>query len=118
ATRATALGPIVLAELLQNGLDALGEGARDLPDRQRSLRASFNWTYGQLPANARALLARLAVAADGGNAKSIEAVCGPGSLDALEVLVDFSLVQVSDGTDGRRFAMLGTTREYARELAG
>ncbi|HXS63770.1 MAG TPA: helix-turn-helix domain-containing protein [Streptosporangiaceae bacterium] len=118
AIRAAALGPIVLAERLEDSLDALGEGARDLPDRQRSLRASFNWTYGLLPAHARALLARMAVVSDGGNAKSIEAVCGPGGLDALEVLVDFNLVQVSDGTGGRRFAMLGTTCEYAREQAG
>jgi predicted ATPase/transcriptional regulator with XRE-family HTH domain len=122
ATRAAVLGPAVLAARLAVSLDALGEGARDLPDRQRSLRASFDWTYKLLPASASTLLARLAAVdgfPDGSSAESIEAACGSGCFDALELLVDHNLVQPVETAGDRRFRIFNTTSAYTRErLAG
>jgi predicted ATPase/transcriptional regulator with XRE-family HTH domain len=115
AARTSVLTPVSLAERLAAGLEVLGEGARDLPVRQRTLRAAMDWTYSLLPGPTRLLFARMAVFHGGCTEESIMAVCGPAALGALETLVEYSLVQTADDHGERRFWMLGTTLEYARE---
>jgi tetratricopeptide (TPR) repeat protein len=109
----------VLARL-GNRLGLLTGGARDLPDRQRTLRATLDWSYALLSDTERLLFARLAVFAGGWPLEAAEAVCDVGDdaevIEHMSALVDKSLVQqrASDRHEPR-FAMLETVREYALE---
>jgi hypothetical protein len=85
-------------------------GPRDAPQRQRTLRATIDWSYELLNGDERRLFSRLAVFAGGCTLPAAEAVCG-ADLDGLSALVDRSLVC----TDGSRYWLLQTIREYALE---
>ena len=90
-------------------------GDRDLPDRQRTLRAAIDWSYELLAPPERTLLARLSVFAGGWTLEAAEAVCD-ADLAALGSLVEKSLVQATDSPTGEpRFSMLETVRQYAFE---
>ena len=120
ASRLNLLTPSGLLARLTERLPLLTGGARDLPDRQRTLRGTTDWSHELLQPRERALFARLAVFAGGWTLESAEAVCGlHGELDVLEgssVLVDANLVRRLDDPDGSpRFTMLETIREYASE---
>ena len=109
AARIALFGPRALEARLANSL-ALPQGPRDLPARQRTLRATIDWSYGLLDSGERALFARLAVFAGGWTLTSAEAVCG-ASLDTVQSLVEKNLVRRVD----ERFVMLETIREYSLE---
>jgi tetratricopeptide (TPR) repeat protein len=99
---------------------ALEGAARDLPERQRTLRATIDWSHQLLDVEEARLFAHLSVFAGGWTRQAAERVCGEGLrvqvLDGLESLVEHSLVQrVTSGDDALRFDMLETIREYARE---
>ena len=113
AARVGILTPADLARHLGTSLDVLGEGPRDLPSRQRTLRAAIDWSHSLLPGPAQLLFARMAVFHGGSSADSLTAVGGPGVLSALEALVEHSLVLAVDADGGRRFDMLQTIHEYA-----
>src|SRR5439155_7034960 len=105
---------------LTERLSLLTTGARDVPQRQRTLRATIEWSHNLPRPGQRDLFARLSVFAGGWTLESAEAVCGPGLviavLDGLGALVDASLVRRMELADGElRFAMLETIREYATE---
>lgn len=108
-----------LGELLESVPDTLaltGEGGRDLPSRQRTLRATIDWSYQLLGEEERALFVRLAVFAGGFTEPDISAVCEAGH-QTLVGLVDASLVQERAGTDGvTPYFMLETVRDFALEL--
>jgi len=110
AARTRLLSPEALLERLDRRLDSLGEGARDLPARQRRLRATLDWSHELLSADEQAAFARLAVFVGGCSVESAEAVTG-AALETLEALVDSSLVFERGG----RLEMLATMREYAAE---
>ncbi len=95
---------------LEQRLPLLTGGARDLPERQRTLRATIEWSYDLLEPAEQTLLARVAVFAGTWGAGAAEAIC-EASLDELESLVEQSLLRFSAG----RFLMLETIREYALE---
>jgi predicted ATPase/DNA-binding SARP family transcriptional activator len=105
--------------LLDNRLALLVDGFRDLPPRQRTLRATLDWSYGLLSAGEQQLLARLAVFADGCTPQVAQEVCGveAAALAAgLQALVDKGLLQHRDGASGAPwYSMLETVHEYARE---
>lgn len=105
-------------ELLASGPGALGlagQGPRDLPPRQRTLRATIGWSHELLSGGEQALFARLAVFAGGFTGPSAAAVCGAGR-ETLAALVGASLVRERPGPGGApRWSMLETVREYARE---
>ena len=114
AARTRVLPPAAIAERLGRALDLLTEGARDLPERQRTLRATLDWSYRLLPEEEQALLARLSVWSGGATLDAAEAVLGVDPLAQLASLVDNSLVRrIAD--DPPRFALLETIREYAAE---
>ena len=115
AARTDLLRLAELARRLAVGLDALGEGPRDLPSRQRTLRATIEWSHSLLSEAARELFARLAVFSGGCTLDAVTAVCGPGILDPLAELIQHSLVTVTDLDDERRFAMLDTIQQFARD---
>ncbi len=112
AARLDLLSPAALCQRLDNGLDGLGKGGRELPPRQRGLRAVLEWTCGLLTCDERALLARLSVFAGGFTTELVEAAFGD-CLDELAALVDVSLVYRT--TTGRLIAR-PPVRRFACEL--
>ena len=110
AARVKVLSPAQIARRLEQRLPLLTSGARDLPQRQRTLRSAIEWSYDLLTPDERRLFARLAVFRGGWTVEAAEAVTDAG-LDAVESLVDKSLVRRGD----ERLSMLETIREYAVE---
>jgi tetratricopeptide (TPR) repeat protein len=109
------LAPRELLVRLERRLAVLTGGARDLPARQQTLRATIEWSYRLLTDEEQALFRRLAVFAGGWTLEAAESVCD-ATLDGLTALVDSSLVNEAATTSGqRRFVMLATIREYALE---
>lgn len=113
------LSPAALLHRLGDALDLVA-GTVDAPARQRTLRATLEWSYSLLGEDERRLLARLSVFSGAWTMEASEAVgAGDGDLDVLETLsslVAQSLIRTdSDDANGLRFRMLGTIRAYARE---
>jgi predicted ATPase/DNA-binding CsgD family transcriptional regulator len=122
AARVKLLPPAMLLARLEHSLPLLVGGARDLPERQQTLRATIAWSYGLLGGGARRLLAACSVFRGGISLDGAESVCaaaidlGVGVLDGLEELVDQSLLRrVQGAAGGPRFGMLFMVREYAAE---
>ena len=109
AARVKVLPPDALYARLEQRLPLLTGGAQDMPERQRTLRATIAWSYDLLDPHEQELLARLAVFS-GWTLEAAEAVCDC-ELVSLASLVDKSLVREQEG----RFSMLETIREYALE---
>ena len=109
AARAPLFEPSELSARLVYALDALGTGARDAPARQRTLRATLDWSYRLLSAAEAEAFSRFAVFARGATIESAEQVTG-AEPDALEGLVENHLL----GRRAGRLVMLETVREYAR----
>jgi predicted ATPase len=119
AARVRMLPPAAILSRLDSHLGLLTGGPRDLPERQRTLRRTIDWSYDLLEQRDRALLARLGVFVGGWTLDAVESVCADGDMDAVEALsslIDKSLVR-QDGfaCDEPRFTMLETMREYALE---
>ena len=127
AARARMLTPRQILERLGRSLD-LGGGARDLPERQRTLRGAVAWSHELLPDPERRLFARLGVFASGWTAESALAVADPDAdlgidlIEGMESLADKSLVRVEPPADGDpsadagpRFGMHPLLREFALE---
>jgi predicted ATPase len=110
AARVKVLSLHELLERLDQRLSVLAGGRRDLPERQRTLRTTIQWSYDLCTEEERTLFRRVAVFAGGATLHAIEDVCG-GDLDLVESLVDKSLIR----SDGERFTMLETIRDYAAE---
>jgi predicted ATPase/class 3 adenylate cyclase len=122
AARIKLLPPRAMLERLGSRLKLVTGGARDLPERQRTLRGTIEWSYTLLEEGERVLFARLAVFSGGRTLEAIEAICdakGDLPVDALEgvsSLLDKSLLKQEEGLEGQpRFVMLETIHEYARE---
>ena len=112
AARVKVLSPGALSERLEQRLPLLAGGARDLPERQRTLRATIEWSHELLTPDEQRLFARLAVFRGGCTLEAAETVAD-ADLDILSSLVDKSLVRVR--ADSGRFWMLETIREFAAE---
>jgi predicted ATPase len=110
AARTKLLPPEAMLALLDERLDLLSRGARDLPERHQSLRDTIAWSYDLLGTDEKKLFAQLAVFGGGFTLESAVAVCD-ASLDGVATLIDDSLLE----RDGARFRMLETIREYALE---
>lgn len=115
AARLVVLPPARILQALDEGLALEMEGPIDLPERQRTLRATIAWSYGLLSESQQQLHDALGVFAGGCTFEDARAVghAGPGFFRDLESLVAWSLVR-SDVTDGDvRLSMLETVREDA-----
>jgi len=118
AARMRVLTPAAVLQRLDQQLPLLIESSRDLPERQRTLRSTIEWSTGLLPADERLLLSELGVFSPGFTLESVEAY---GALrgwrfdafGALETLVDSSLVDQSDVDGESVFSLLATVREFA-----
>jgi predicted ATPase len=131
AARLSLLTPTALLQRLEHRLPLLSRGARDLPQRQQTLRTTIAWSYDLLEAGEQQLFRRLAVFVGGFTLEAVQAVCFPNAsapssaqadeegatLEQLAQLLDKSLVQAQQGTTSGepRFTMLETIREYATE---
>jgi len=122
AARVKVLSPSSMLTRLASRLHLLTGGARDLPQRQQTLRAAMDWSYDLLSAAEQKLFRRLSVFAGGCNLEGVEAVCDTKCdldldlLDGMASMVDKSLVQQVEQARGEsRFVMLETIREYAVE---
>ena len=111
AARMAVLGPEELDARLAQALDALGSGPRDAPARQRTLRATLEWSHRLLSAAEAEAFARFAVFAGGATVEAAEEVTG-ADVEVLEGLVEKNLLLRESG----RLLMLETVRAYAREL--
>jgi predicted ATPase len=131
AARVKLFPPQALLARLDRGLQLLTGGARDLPERQQTLRDTVAWSYDLLDPGEQALFRRLAVFAGGCTLEAVEDVCGSEAveqaesnvLETLASLVDNSLlISQSQSSMGQeedeepRFTMLETIWEYALEL--
>jgi predicted ATPase len=113
AARVKALTPRQILERLEQRLPLLTGGARDLPERQRTLRATIEWSYDLLDRDERELFARLGVFRGGCTLEAAEAVAD-ADVDTLQSLVDKSLLRHADD----RYWMLETIREFTAERVG
>jgi predicted ATPase/DNA-binding SARP family transcriptional activator len=119
AARTDVLPPAAMARQLGTSLDLLTEGARDLPPRQQTMRATIEWSYELLDSTEQAVFAHLGVFPGGWTFAAAEAVCDKSELASepiLASLVAKNLVRLEgDSIGGRRYTMLETIRAYARE---
>jgi ATP/maltotriose-dependent transcriptional regulator MalT len=121
AARVKVLTPEKMLERLSDRLKFLTGGARDLPERQRTLRATMEWSHALLEEGEKLLFARLSVFAGGRTLEAIEAICDAEDdlpvdvLDAVESLVDKGLLREEVTGGEPRYYMLETVHEYARE---
>jgi predicted ATPase len=111
AARLALLPPGELVQRLDDALGVLGTGSRDAPARQRTLRATVDWSVRLLASEEHDAFAALAVFAGGATVDAAERITR-APLDVLEALVDKSLVV----RRGDRLVMLETIRQYAAEL--
>src|SRR6185312_557115 len=116
AARARSLSPHEIADRLDERFGLLARRKSRAPDRHASLRAAVDWSYEMLGPPERVLFDRLGVFSGGASVRDVEAVCGCDDvLDALDGLVDRSLVTAREVAGTTRYGMLETLREYARE---
>src|ERR671934_739971 len=116
APRVRTLPPAALLRRLDDRLKLLTGGAHDLDERQRTIRATIEWSYELLPDAERALFAQLSVFVGGFRLEAAEALCEADLeiLDGLQSLVENSLLRRRSDSDGEpRFWMLETIRDYA-----
>ena len=110
AARTRLLSPAAMVKRLPERLKLLAGGARDLPERQQTIRNAIAWSYDLLDQGEHQLFVRLGVFVGGFTLEAAEAVCET-SLDAVAGLVDKSLVR----REGERLGMLETIRAFALE---
>ena len=110
------LGPTELLSRLDQALES--GGARDLPERQRTMRTTLGWSYGLLCEAEREMFRRLSVFTGGFTLEAAEEVAGADGENVLELLgglVEQSLVSVMPDERETRYGMLEPIRQYARE---
>jgi predicted ATPase len=106
-----------MRQRLDHRLKLLVGGARDAPERQRTLRATIDWSYELLEPAEQRLFVRLAVFAGGCSIEAAQSVCGDDLelVDRLASLIEKGLARVEGSDDEPRFTMLETIRDYAAE---
>jgi predicted ATPase/class 3 adenylate cyclase len=109
AARTSVLSPRQILERISQRLDLL-KGGRAAEGRQKTLRATVEWSHNLLSIEERRLLARLSVFVGGCTLEAAEGVA-EADLDTVQSLVHKSLLRHTE----ERFWMLETIREYAAE---
>jgi tetratricopeptide (TPR) repeat protein len=123
AARVKLLTPQAILARLGDRLALLAGGARDLPERQQTLRGAIDWSHDLLDETDQRLFARMSVFSGGASLEAVERVV-PDPADAVAIdpvnglssLVDKSLIRQGETADGEpRFSTLETIREYGTE---
>ena len=121
AARVKLLSPDAILTRLEHQLGVLAAGARDLPERQQTLRGAIAWSYDILDEPCRLLLERLSVFSGDIELEAAEAVAGPANeigqdvVDGVLSLANQSLLRTIENPDEPRFQILDTIREFAEE---
>jgi predicted ATPase/class 3 adenylate cyclase len=121
AAKLRVLSPAELANRLDNQLAVLARGTRTAPERQRTLRATLDWSYDLLDEDERVLFRRLGVFAGGFTPDAAEQVVADEQIlrdrviDLLEQLVERSLLTMVAGGSRARFRLLEPVRQYAAQ---
>ena len=119
AARLKVLSVEQIGARLDDRFQLLTGGSRAALPRQQTLRATIDWSYGLLSDAERTLLRQLSVFAGGFTLEAAEQVCGDTSeisaIELLSHLVDKSLVSVDEEGPERRYHLLETVRQYARD---
>jgi predicted ATPase/class 3 adenylate cyclase len=116
AARLKLFTPEQIAQRLDDRFQLLSGGSRTALPRQQTLRALIDWSYQSLNAAEQRALRRLAVFLGGWTIEGAEAVIqDPDALDALNGLVNKSLVNVTERSGAARYHFLETIRQYAME---
>ena len=114
AARVRVLTAAEIAARLEDRFAILTGGARTAEPRHRTLRAAIDWSFELLSPREQTLLARLSVFAGSFTMRMAATVCD-ADLDLLTSLVDKSLLVVSRRSEGARYHLLETIRQYAAE---
>jgi predicted ATPase/DNA-binding CsgD family transcriptional regulator len=118
SARLKTLSMTEVALRLTNRFDLLTGGDRHAQPRQRTLRATMDWSYGLLSAAAQKVWREASTFVGGFELDALEAVCSGGEsnplavVDAVTELVDSSILAVRVHGDFKRFDMLESVREY------
>ncbi len=118
AARVRLLPPDAILARLERQFELLASGARDVPERQRTLRGAIAWSYDLLDGPSQRLLERLACFVGGCDLETAEQVCGPADelgvdvFDGIAELADQSLVRRSEAGGEIRFSMPDTIRAF------
>jgi predicted ATPase/DNA-binding XRE family transcriptional regulator len=119
AARVKTLPVSILRTRLGTRLPLLTGGARDAPERQRTLRDTIAWSHELLAPPEQARFRRLAVFVGGWTLEAAEAVAGTDDglnvLGGLAALADQSLIRLDESGAEPRYRMLETIREFADE---
>jgi predicted ATPase len=121
AARVKFFTPQALMTRLDKRLDLATGGSRTLAQRQQTLRATIEWSYGLLEDSEKQFFNRLACFVEGFSSQAALAVGANLAtenqlLDMLFSFVDKSLVQSSyDGQGEPRFSLLETIKEFGLE---
>jgi predicted ATPase len=101
-----------IARRLEDRFALLRGGDRSAPGRHRTLFAVIDWSWNLLDDAEQRALRRLALFHDGFTLAAAEAVLGDDSADAVQGLVDQSLLSIVETPAGGRYRMLETVREF------
>ena len=120
ALRTSTMTIAEIADRVDDSLGLLTMGARTAPPRQRSLRASLDWSYALLDESERRLLRRLArlpdsFTLDAATAFSEFDTAEMDQVDALDRLVSHSLVQGNHQERAMHFSLPAHVRRYVLE---
>ena len=122
AARCRLFTPATLLTRFGRRLDALTAGTRDAPDRQKTMRATIDWSFELLSPAQQAIFVGLGAFASGADLDAVAAVTSWGApagtepLEVLSELADASLITVTEASDSEpRIGMLETIRSYAIE---
>jgi predicted ATPase len=122
AARVRVMAVPEIARRLDDRFGLLRGGARDTPERHRTLQAVVDWSWHLLEPAGKAAMRALSIFPGGFTAEAAARLLSAGDpLPVLEHLVDQSLLKVADTPTGARFRMLETVREFStaeREAAG
>jgi predicted ATPase len=123
AARVNMLMPQAILERLGNRLKLLSGGATDLPHRQRTLRATIDWSYRLLSSDEQVLFREMSVFSGGCTLNAAESVCGSDANSCLDVFETLSsllskslLVKEERKSREDRFQMFESLKEYGGEL--
>ena len=116
SAHARLLTPGQVRSALEEDLGILSAPTSDLPERQRTLTATIEWSYARLDPDARTVADRLSLFERGFTVEAVEAICDdvPDVLGALAEIAEARLIRRADSRVEIRFVVLGTVRAYAR----
>jgi len=120
AARIRHMNAKMILERINDRFLLLSTDRRTSISRQKTLKATLDWSYDLLPDKEKLLFARLSVFSSGFSAESAEEICSDNHfekaevLDTLSNLVDKSMVVIKSRQEGSvRYGMLETLKEYA-----